>query len=440
MNSAKRIFIHNQRGDARGSMLVELLLTIALVVLMLPFIFRYQMRATTRAQNIATLQQMEVVQTALERYIVANREDLLSTVGRNIIRLRLSDLIEYGVPDDLATNRDDAYQLRVLKSNDFNNRATLQGVVVLSDEKISPLRTREIVNMGGQSMGFVDGTRAYGAYGAWRTNTVDLGLNNSDGIIGTTSVTRDNAKYLWRVPSDNASDATMMSPLSLGGHNITDMSFFDVRAAVFNETLTLGKMTANNVIFKNRTSLDKVFFSTTTTVAGGLSSDGKSMDISGTLSLSDTAKFSSFTTGDLYVTNMTLGGISIDTSDNVVSLKINQALDMTTGRIDAMFVTVGFAGSITPRLQVRERIEDSSNPEFFWDGKLRQANWFDVMLFELRDMAPMALSKYRGGNTDASRIFGAVAANKNATVADYMNAITEIQNKVRQKYRLLNLE
>lgn len=437
-NKANRIFIKS--NELRGSMLVELLLTIALVVLTLPFIFRYSVRATTRAQNIATMQQMEMIQTALERYIIANREDLLSTVGRNIVRVRLADLAEYGVPEQIVADRGNDYQLRVLKSNDFNNRATLQGVVVLSDNNIGPLRTREIVNMGGQSMGFVDGTRAYGAYGAWRAGTVDLGLGTSDGIISTTAVTRENAKYLWRVPSDDMQDATMASALNLGGHNITDISFFDVRSAMFDETLTAGKVATNNIIFKNRTSLDKTFFATSTTVSGGMSSDAKNMDISGMFSLSDTAKFSSFTTEDLYVTNMTLGGLTIDSDKDVVRLKINQSLDMTTGRIDAMFVTVGFAGSITPRLYVRQRIEDSSNSEFFWDAESRVANLFDVIFFDLRDMAHVALSKFGVSNTDTSRIFGAVAANKNATAADYMKAITEIQNKVRQKYRLLNLE
>ena len=42
--------------------------------------------------------------------------------------------------------------------------------------------------------------------------------------------------------------------------------------------------------------------------------------------------------------------------------------------------------------------------------------------------------------TAATLLFGGVAANKNATVGDYLNALHEIQNRVRQKYQMLNLE
>lgn len=421
-------------------MLVELLLSIALIVMVLPFLFRYQGAAITRAENVATLRQMENIQSALERYIVAHRDELLGPVGKNITRVNLADLAEFGVPDVVITTRADVYQLRILKSSDLNSRATLQGIVVLSDDSISPLRTRQIVNLGGERMGFVDGPRAYGAYGTWHTDAIDLGLGGADGIIGTTGVTRDNAKYLWRMPSDDAADATMLSPLNLGGHDITDASFMNARGAAFEEKLTVGRVVADNLVFKNRTTLDKKFGATNATVSGAMSSDGKNIDVAGTLTLADTAKFTSFTTGDLYVTNMTLAGLSIDAEDDLAQLKINQALDMTTGRIDAMFVTVGFAGSITPRLVVRDRIEDSINPDYFWDAKTNIANFADVSFAELARMAPLALQEFGGADTETAKTFSAVSANRNATAGDFMNAITEIQNKVRAKYRQLNLE
>ena len=59
-----------------GGMLVELMLSIALAMVVIPFIFRYQQRAVRRAENIAIARQMSGVQDALERYIVANREEL----------------------------------------------------------------------------------------------------------------------------------------------------------------------------------------------------------------------------------------------------------------------------------------------------------------------------------------------------------------------------
>lgn len=406
----------------------------------MPFIFRYQQDAIQRAENIVIADNMENIQSALERYIVANREVLLNTVGRNIVRVNIADLIDYGVSIDLASH-DDEYQLRVLKSNDITGRATLQGVVVFSSDEIDPMRTREIVAIGGDDMGFIDGNRAYGTFGAWHANTLDMGLDVSDGIVELTDINQDASLYLWRVPSDNASDATMISGLNLGGHDITNASFFNASSAQFDETLTLGVGAASNVIFQNRTTLDNYFESTSATVAGILSSDSRTMEVSGNFSLADTGKFTSFTTGDLRATNMTLGGLSILSDlDGPAILQVNRSIDMTGGHIDAMYVTVGFAGSIAPRLVVRDRIEDSTNPNYFWDVDYGVANLVDVTLQELHTMAMDMVYSENAPDTDAGRIFNAVVSNKNATASDYMNAITEIQNAVRAKYRRLNLE
>lgn len=439
MKSRNRIF--DERKSTRGSMLVELLLSVALAALIIPFVFRYQTNAVRRAENIAVARQMQSVQSALERYIVANRDNLLATVGRTITRVEMADLAEYGVPE-FAMNDARNYQLRILKSNDSTGQATLQGVVILTDGDITPIRTREIVALGGGSMGFVDGTHAYGTFGAWHADTVDLGLPpGTDGIIETTAVNRGNALYLWRVPSMNASDATMMTALNLGGHDVIGAKFFDGDTADFSETLHVGTMVAGDLIFDNRTTLDREFETTSATVSGTLSADSRNMEISGTFTLADVGKFSSFTTGDLWVSNLTLSGLSVSTDDDGAAvLKINKALDMTGGRIDAMFATVGFAGSITPRLVVKNRIEDSINPAYYWDVKYREANFSDVNFPGLNDMATLAVFREKGANTDAGRLFGAVASNKNATAADFMNAITEMQQRVRAKYRMLNLE
>ena len=58
----------------------------------------------------------------------------------------------------------------------------------------------------------------------------------------------------------------------------------------------------------------------------------------------------------------------------------------------------------------------------------------------LSDMAPRALRHESVSGTVATRIFGGVVSNKNATVGDFMNAINEIQNNVRGKYHMLKLE
>ena len=420
-------------------MLVELLLSVALAALIIPFLFRYQHSSIERAQNIAITNQMTEIQVALERYIVANRDELLRTVGRNITRVELDDLAEFGVPQSVLDAGDEKYQLRILKSSDASGQSTLQGVIVRASDDITPLRTREIVNLSGGSMGFVDGTHAYGTFGAWHTDALDMGVDIDNGIIETTSVNRDNALYLWRVPSENPDDAKMMSPLNLGGHDIKNAAFINSDYATFNEGLTAKEIVSDKIIFDNRTTIDAVFSTDAATVSGMLSSDSKNMEISGRLSLADTAKMSSLTAENLWVSKLTLSGLSIEADHDLALLKINQSLDMTSGRIEAVFVSVGFAGSMTPRLVVYDRIEDSTNPQYYWDVKSKTARFSDASFVELNRMATLA-TYYEGDNsTSAGQIFGAVSANKNATVSDYMNAISEIQKRVSAKYRLLNL-
>lgn len=437
MNINKNIFsIFN---NSRGSMLVELLLSVALAALIIPFLFRYQHSSIERAQNIAITNQMTEIQVALERYIVANRDELLRTVGRNITRVELDDLAEFGVPQSVLDAGDEKYQLRILKSSDASGQSTLQGVIVRASDDITPLRTREIVNLSGGSMGFVDGTHAYGTFGAWHTDALDMGVDIDNGIIETTSVNRDNALYLWRAPSENPDDAKMMSPLNLGGHDIKNAAFINSDYATFNEGLTAKEIVSDKIIFDNRTTIDAVFSTDAATVSGMLSSDSKNMEISGRLSLADTAKMSSLTAENLWVSKLTLSGLSIEADHDLALLKINQSLDMTSGRIEAVFVSVGFAGSMTPRLVVYDRIEDSTNPQYYWDVKSKTARFSDASFVELNRMATLA-TYYEGDNsTSAGQIFGAVSANKNATVSDYMNAISEIQKRVSAKYRLLNL-
>lgn len=438
MKNNRRIF--TDKNNSRGSMLVELLLSIALAAIIIPFAFKNQQNAAIRAQNIAITNQMSQIQTALERYIVANRPELLKTVGRNITRVDIADLAEFGLADAIVNEGDKKYQLRILKSSDGIGQSTLQGIVVRVSDDITPLRTREIVNLSSGSMGFIDETTAYGTFGTWHADAIDLDLDVDNAIIETTKVNRDDALYLWRVPSQNLDDAKMMSALNLGGHDIKNATFINAEFAEISEYTTVDKIVSDNVIFQNRTSIDGDFQSVNTTVAGILASDAKNIEIAGGLTLGDVAKFSSLTAENMWVSDLTLGGLNIDATDDFAIMKINQSLNMTSGRIEAMFVTVGFTGSITPRLVVNNRIEDSTNPAYYWDAQSNTANFADASFVELNRMAVLATRNEKGNGTESGQIFGAVATNKNATVADYMNAIHEIQKRVSGKYHSLHLE
>ena len=231
----------------------------------------------------------------------------------------------------------------------------------------------------------------------------------------------------------------MLSPLSLGGHDITNVQYFDASSAQFDETLKTLTIVADKVVFSNRTTIDSALETKSATCIGNLSADSKTMEIAGTLSLADVGKFSSFTTADLWTGTLSLSGLSVNESIKTAILNVNQRLDMTNGRINAMYTTVNFSGSITPRLVVSEKIIDSINAEYYWDVKNKKANLYDISFAELDRMATLVVQKEGDKSTISGRTFSSVVSNKNATVADYMNAILEIQAKVREKYSLLKL-
>ncbi len=431
--------IFSWSNSCRGTVLIEFLLTIALAGTLIPFIYSYQTRAIARAENLRVTREMQKIQTILEHYIVENREQMLKTLGRNIIRIKLSDLVDYGLDKEFAKSMADKYQLRILKSIDVGGQASLQGVIAFNDSELNAMRTREIVKMGDDKIGFIEGTRAYGAFGTWSADTVDLGIGGTSGIIQTTGITRDNAMYLWRVPSDSASDATMASVLNLGNRDINNAAFVNADGISLEESLDINKLMATDVIFKKRATIDSTYNTQTALVSGTLSGDAKSISVNGMFSLADFAKVSAFTADNLSVTTLTLGGFTVP-SGSLSTIRIGGSLDMTEGRISAMFVTVGFTGSITPRLGVKEKIIDSVNPNYYWDVAARVANLGDINSPTLSDMATRILRRESVPGSTATKVFSSVASNKNATMGDFMNAIIEIEKNVRGKYLLLNLE
>lgn len=427
--------------NQHGGMLVELMMSISLAAIIIPFIFRYQQNAVVRARDIAVTKQIENVQTALERYILENKTVLMQPVGKSIYRIKLEDLTQYGLADYMAEKFKDDYQLRILKSSDKNNKSTLQGIVILNNKDITPLRTREIVNLGGGKFGFIESDITYGGFGAFHTNVTDFGVSHTKGIVGTTSVKRGNTEYLWRLPSDKKSDSTMLSSLNLDGHDITDVRFLDAAKAQFDETLTIGKSATNSLIFTNRTTLDSIFSANNAVVNGALTSDAKQINASGTVSLADSGKFSSFYTNDLYVNNLNLNGFSVKSvtgKDSV--LKIIGDMDLMLGHIDATYVSVGYTGSITPRLSISNKIQDTKDAGYYWDVQGKKARFADAVFPELSRLAMGAFATESVSGTSSTLLFGAVSANTNATVGDYLNALHEIQTRVRQKYQMLNLE
>ena len=432
-----KIFNKNQSGN----MLVELLLSVALAMLIIPFVFKYERSAIERRENIVVTNQMTEIQAALERYIIDNRETMLKPYGRNITRVELSELAKYGLAEEIIEDKNVKYQLRVLKSKDFNGQSTLQGIVVYESDKITPFRTHQIVNMSGGSVGFIEGNKAYGANDSWRASVGDLGVSATSGLVGSTTISRDNSLYLWRVPSNDPDDATMRSSLNLGSQDILNVKDISLVNGSFDEFLTIDKISSRNIIFENRTTIDSNFTTKSATVSGALTSDSRNLEISGRLSLSDTGKFSSFTTNDLLVTNLTLPNLSIDNPDGkAVILTVNGSIRMRYGSVSAMHVTVGYAGSITPRLTVATKISDPQNPKYYWDASSSSANFNDLFLGDLNRMVGYLPRSDFDTSTVAGRTFKSIASNANATVSDYQNALNKIAAEVRAKYKMLKLQ
>ena len=429
------------RNAQRGGMLVELMMTIALAAIIIPFVFRYQETAVSRARNVAITRQMENVQSALERYIVENKTELMRPKGKNISYVKIQDLVDYGLPEYIASTYGDDYQLRVLKSSDNKNKSTLQGIIILTNNDISPLRTREIVNLGGGKFGFVEGNTTYGGFGAYRANASDFGISGAKGLVGITDIKRGNDEYLWRLPSDNENDATMLSPLNLDGHDITNVRFVDANKAQFEEKLKVGNLNLNSLVFANRATIDTIYSTNIAVINGALSADSRNLNVSGTLTLADSAKFSSFYTNDLYVNTLTLSGFSVESESGKSStLRVIGDMDLVLGRITATYVSVGYTGSVTPQLNITDKIQDSKDSSFYWDIKNKKARFADINSPELSRLASYIIQMESDSGTVATNIFGGVVANTNATVADYINAINNIQMQIRAKYEMLNLK
>lgn len=424
-----------------GGMLVELMMTIALAAIIIPFVFRYQQTAVERARNVAITKQMENVQNALERYIVENKTELMKPKGKNISRVKISDLVDYGLPEYIAETYADDYQLRILKTADNKNKSILQGIIILSNNEITPLRTREIVNLGGGQFGFIEGDMTYGAFGAFHGSTSDFGITDTKGLIGVTSTTRGNTEYLWRLPSENESDATMLSPLNLDGHDITKVKFLNASKAQFEEKLKVSQVVADSLIFSNRASVDAIFSSNTAVVNGAFTSDSRTLNVGGVLTLADSGKFSSFYTNDLYVNTLNLNGFSVTaTSGKSSTLQIIGDMDLVLGYITASYVSVGYTGSVTPKLIITGKIQDSKDSSYYWDTSGKKARFADANFPELYRMASQIIKLESVPGTSSTTIFSGIVANVNATVGDYINAINSMQEQVRAKYEMLNLK
>ena len=415
----------------RGAGLLELMLAMCVFMSVLPFAYQFFMSQKVKAENVRIGAKIKTVQSALEKYVADNKQELLRPVSANVVRVRLRDL---GI--DVSEFKDDKIQLRVVKSKDSGGRAFVQGIVIFDSAGLSPLRTRQISMIGGNAAGFADGQMLYGSFGTWRAGAAKIGGigSGANSILAQTRPFRSGGDYLYRLPSDNPSDATMQSDLDLGGHDIKNAKNIGAAAARFLEVLKADAIEAGKMSVKNRLDwaapLD-VFADAL--VMGAITSDGRSVNARD-INVASKSQFKSVSADFLSADNLYLAGFSVAADGQPASLSVSGTLDMTGGHIRAVEAVVGFSGSVAPKLVVSERIEDGKDPAYFWDASLGQAALYDIQLTGLPQVIRSAFAAERGASTETERIIGAVAQNSNATLADFLRALERVRETVESKY------
>ncbi|MDR1826614.1 MAG: hypothetical protein LBQ49_02890 [Rickettsiales bacterium] len=422
----------------RGAGLLELLLAMCVFMGVLPFAYDFAKSQKVRAENARIGGKIKIVQSALERYIADRKQELLRPVSANVVRVRMSDLP--GV--DANEFKDEKIQLRIVKSKDSGGRAFVQGIVIFDSAALSPLRTRQISMIGGNAGGFVDGQMLYGSFGTWRTSASKIGgavrPGGSNSVIAQTRPFKSGGDYLHRLPSDNQTDATMQSDLDFAGHDVKGVRNMDSGAARFLDVLTADAVDASKMTVSRRLdwSLPLDVFSDAL-VTGSISSDGRSV-FARDISIASKSQFRSVSAENLVADNLYLSGFSISSDGSTpTSISITGSLDMARGHIRAIEAVVGFSGSITPKLVIESRIEDSADPAYYWDANAGDAALNDLQLTGLHKIVRSAYAADRVGTTETERIMGAVIQNSNATASDFLRALERVRQAVEAKYTSL---
>ena len=416
----------------RGAGLLEMLLTLAMFMAVLPFIYGLVSNRRESIENVRISSQIRIIQAALEEYIFENRQQLLAPISANVTRVSLSDL--NSLP---PMNLDDArVQLRTIKSRDAGGRSFVQGIVIFDSPNLTPMRTRQIALATGASAGFADGRVLHGAFGTWQmpAHRAEAALGPHS-VLAETRTFRSSEDFIHRLPSGSTSDATMRSDLFMGGHDIESVRNITAIGARFLEMADVDTIEAQRMSVRNR--LDWTAGLTVigeAVVNGNMSSDNRNIT-TGNITTFGLSQFRNIVAVDMEVNNLFLSGFTVARDHgNPSVLSISGALDVSGGYIRATETYVGFSGSITPRLVVQRRIEDNMNPGFFWDAQAGEANMGDMILSQLAPAMRSVFARERTGRTETERMFNNLINNNNATIMDYIRVLEAISHMVENKY------
>jgi len=407
MMKKQKIFFYN--NQQHGGMLLELMLLIAISSILIPFIFRYQKNTIERARNIEIVKKMDVVQRALEKCIDANKIALMQPVNDIIyttdqqtecVVLKNSSsngLIRYGLDENFATDYQNDYVLRVLKTSDSQGKAVLQGVVLLNNNNITALRTREIVDVGGGKLGYTKGNVVYGGFDAFTANAEDLGLEKQSGIVEMTTAIRGqaNSPYLWRIDNGDESDATMLTDLNINGHNVINIDKItgnnNSSARIYRYCGVETKEGKQPVCETANVTFDKTLNYDQTNIGSG---NGTTAVIYGTKASTETCELrgiganaslvvegTTVVNGDMFTKNYDAKNLYINNLVQVNSFgDYSGSAFVSDGDtlIDSLVVadTTEFTGSYftIPKLNITACVESANNYNFFYDVSFNGCN------------------------------------------------------------------
>lgn len=425
-----KIIYKSLLNDEKGGILIELLLSLTIVYTIIPFVISYQKQRYERAENISIINTLNEIRNNLEEYI-QNNKIFLNSNQKNIIRVNIDELPNHNIS---SKKYKDKIQIRIIKKINSNKSINLQGFIIFDDKKITPIKTKEILNISDDKFGFIEGNKVYGAFDNWKNNINKLGMSDLQGIVNSTNNFIENSeKYILRINSDNPADSTMLSDLNLNYHNITNSKFINSYSINVNNKLFTKEIKTDELEFENLTNINKNLNINKAIVYGSLSSDNSNLKISGKLKFETLANFKNINTDKIWVMNINLYGLNAQ-KNSVID--INKNLDIGNGNITSKYITVGFDGSTTQKLNITKRIEDSLNPKYYWDITQSSIVFNDLLLTDLNDMA-QKLTKYNN-NTYSFKEFYNVSINSNSTVSDYINVIDKIKKEVEKKYNRLD--
>ncbi|MCL2369557.1 MAG: shufflon system plasmid conjugative transfer pilus tip adhesin PilV, partial [Alphaproteobacteria bacterium] len=344
------------------------------------------------------------------------------------------ELLDYGL-DLSRVHHPDQYQLRIVKAADRAGQSVLQGIIVVDVPGATPMRTREIAMTAGGTIGFADGRDTIGAFGTWGApRHIWAATFRENSLVDLTGTIVSGRDFLRRIASDGIYDAAMRSNLFMGGHNINNIRNIVSESAKFMETIHSQSIEVSRTTFDARITLDgNINITGDMSVMGPLTSESRGIEAR-LMTISGTSRFNSVNTSGLWVGDLNISGFSVPWSEDIPTIiTIGRMLDMTHGRINANRISVGFGGSVSPRLVVRGTITDTSNPAYFWDTATGNARMQDIRIPDLSLMMRAAVAQ-NARDTDSARQMTAPANNANATVADFERALREIERRVRAKH------